>query len=112
MANATQELIRNLLETKFEVLNDELIEDAKKRIIDVVGCAIGGVNASGNSVIMDLVRGWGGRNEATILVHGDKVPAHIAAMVNSILCRSYDYEVILESIQPLTAPWSSIANMI
>ena len=96
MTNATQELIRNLLETRFEALNDGLIEGAKKRMIDVVGCAIGGVNASGNSMMMGLVREWGGRHEATILVHGDRVPAHIAAMVNSMMCRSYDYEPILE----------------
>lgn len=93
MNTAIEELVGNVLETKFEVFSDELVENAKKRMIDVVGCAIGGANASGNPMIMDLVREWGGKKEATILFYGDRVPAHNAAMVNSIMCRSYDYEV-------------------
>lgn len=97
MSTVMEELVANVLGTKFEVFKDTMIEDAKKRLIDVVGCAIGGVNASCNSMILDLVREWGGKEEATILVHGDKVPAQNAAMVNSIMCRSYDYEVCLES---------------
>jgi 2-methylcitrate dehydratase PrpD len=97
MNNATQELISNVLETKFDTFSDELVEDAKKRFIDVIGCAIGGVNASGNKMIIDLVTDWGGKKEATILVHGNRLPAHNAAMVNCVMCRSYDYEACLNA---------------
>lgn len=96
MSNPTEELVKNVLNTKFEAFSNEQVEDVKKRFIDVIGCAIGGANASGNSIILDLVREWGGKKEATILCHGDRVPVHHAAMLNSIMCRSYDYEVILE----------------
>lgn len=96
MSNPTEELVKNVLNTKFEAFSNEQVEDVKKRCIDVIGCAIGGANASGNSIILDLVREWGGKKEATILCHGDRVPAHHAAMLNSIMCRSYDYEVNLE----------------
>ena len=93
MPTISEELVSNILETRYEVFSDELVADAKKRIIDVIGCAIGGANASGNAAIIDLVREWNGKKEATVLVHGDRVTAHDAAMVNSIMCRSYDYEV-------------------
>ncbi|MFC1870605.1 MmgE/PrpD family protein [Chloroflexota bacterium] len=93
MTTAIEELAGNVLETGFEAFSAENVAEAKNRIIDVVGCAIGGANASGNSILIDLVTGWGGKKEATILVHGHRVPAHNAAMVNSIMCRSYDYEV-------------------
>ena len=92
MATVIDELVSYILETRFEDFGEEVVEDAKKRIIDVAGCAIGGANAPGISIMLDLLRGWGGKKEASIIAHGDGVPAHNAAMMNSIMARSYDYE--------------------
>ncbi|MFC1933128.1 MmgE/PrpD family protein [Chloroflexota bacterium] len=87
-----EEWARNIVETRFEKFDIEIVERAKQRIIDVVGCAIGGANAAGCSMIVDLVKEWDGKKEATILVHGVKAPAHNVAMANSIMARSFDYE--------------------
>ena len=83
-----EELSENVLNTRFENFDRETLEKNKNRIIDVVGCLIGGAHASGNQALVDLVKGWGGKEEATILIHGGKVPALHAAMVNSIMARS------------------------
>jgi 2-methylcitrate dehydratase PrpD len=90
--SVTQELVRNVLDTPFEAFDASVVNSARERIIDVVGCMIGGANAPGNSMLLDLAREWGGREEATVMVHGVKVPAHNAALVNSIMARSYDFE--------------------
>ena len=82
----------NVLDTRFENFDQATLTSAKSRIIDVVGCLIGGANAAGNSVLIDLVKEWGGKEEATILAHGVKVPAHNAAMVNSVMARSFDFD--------------------
>jgi 2-methylcitrate dehydratase PrpD len=86
------ELVRNILKASFQSFDASVIDRARNRIIDVVGCMIGGANASGNSMLIDLVKGWGGKKEGTILVHGIKAPVHDAAMVNSVMSRSYDFE--------------------
>jgi 2-methylcitrate dehydratase PrpD len=86
------ELVRNILRVSFKSFDASVVDRARDRIIDVVGCIIGGANASGNSTLIDLVKGWGGKKEGTILVHGIKVPVHDAAMVNSVMSRSYDFE--------------------
>jgi 2-methylcitrate dehydratase PrpD len=86
------ELAKNVLETPFEAFDASTLERARDRIIDVVGCIIGGANATGCSMLIDLVREWGGKKETTILVHGGKVPAHNAALVNCVMARSYDFE--------------------
>jgi 2-methylcitrate dehydratase PrpD len=91
---AIQALSENVLNTQFEDIDEQTVESAKNRIIDIVGCAIGGSVAGGNKELVDLVRGWGGKEEATLLVFGGKVPAHYAAMVNSIICRSFDFEAM------------------
>jgi 2-methylcitrate dehydratase PrpD len=93
-AKPIEELSTNILNTRFENLNEATLENAKNRIIDVLGCAIGGANASGNSALIKLVKEWGGKEEATILAWGGKVPACNAAMVNSIMARSFDFEVV------------------
>jgi len=88
---AIEELSAYVLDTGFEDFDRETMDNAKTRIIDTVGCLIGGANAPGNSALVDLVKGWGGREEATILIHGGKAPAHNVAMVNCIMVRSFDF---------------------
>jgi 2-methylcitrate dehydratase PrpD len=89
---ATDKLVENILETRFENFEAGLVENTKSRIIDTLGCLIGGANAPGNLEIVDLVKDWGGKEEATILIHNGRVLAQNAAMVNSIMARSFDYE--------------------
>ena len=102
--SVTLELVRNILDTSFENFDSSMVERARERIIDVVGCMIGGANAPGNSMLLDLIREWGGREEATIIVHGMKVPAHNAALMNSIMARSYDFEPCGSQVNGKTTP--------
>lgn len=89
----------NAVETRFEDFNDETVELAKHRIIDVIGCAIGGANAPGNKQLIELVGQWGAKGESTIWIHGGKSTAQNVAMVNAIQNRSYDFEVMSFGIE-------------
>jgi 2-methylcitrate dehydratase PrpD len=91
-ASATEELVVNILGTRFENFDSAVVEQAKIRIIDVIGCLLAGVKAPGNTALVELVRDWGGKEEATILVHGIKALCQNVAMVNCIMARSFDYE--------------------
>jgi 2-methylcitrate dehydratase PrpD len=95
---AIEALSSNVIETRFENFDQAVLNNARNRIIDIIGCLIAGVKASGNSELVELVKDWGGKEEATILVHGIKVPAHNAAMVNSIMARSFDFEALIPLI--------------
>ncbi len=85
-------LVRNVLNTSFENIDHEARERARGRLIDVVGCILGGARGSGCSMLIELAREWGGRGEGTILGHGLKVPAPHAAMINCVMARSYDFD--------------------
>jgi 2-methylcitrate dehydratase PrpD len=89
---AVAELAENTVKTRFDNFDKETVETVKGRLIDIIGCAIGGANATGNQELLNLVRGWGGKGEATILVHAGKALAKDAAMVNAVMTRSYDFE--------------------
>ena len=92
---AVEELAAHVVDTRFADFDASVVESAKNRIIDVIGSAIGGANAPGNLELIDLIKEWGGKPEATILIHGGKAPAHNVAMVNAIMSRSYDFEVMM-----------------
>ena len=99
-----EELAKNVLDTSFESFDKDVVEQAKIRILDAVGCTIGGANASGCGMIVDLVKRWGGEKESTILVHGGKAPAHNVAMINSIMCRSFDFEPVGPYVYDMKIP--------
>jgi 2-methylcitrate dehydratase PrpD len=91
---AIEAISNNVVDTRFDNFDEATVETAKNRIIDIIGCAIGGANAPGNSNIINMVTKWGGLKESTVWIHGGKVPAQNAAMVNAVMTRSYDFEVI------------------
>ena len=73
--NAIEKLAANAVETRFENFDAATLESTKYRIIDTLGCLIGGADGVGNPELVDLLRDRGGKEESTILVHGGKVPA-------------------------------------
>ncbi len=88
----TRELVRNVRETSFDSLEAAVIDRARDRIIDVVGCMISGADAPGCSMLLNILQEWGGRQEATVILHGVRIPVHCAALVNGVMARSYDFE--------------------
>jgi 2-methylcitrate dehydratase PrpD len=92
--NATDQIINNILETRFESIDNKTIHRAKEEVIDTIGCALGGANDIGSPAVVDLVREWGGSKESTVLGYGFKAPAHHAAMANAIMARSFDFGMV------------------
>jgi 2-methylcitrate dehydratase PrpD len=109
---AIEQMSANAVNTKYENFDLETVDLAKKRVIDVIGCAIGGANAPGNAAMVDLVRRWGGNGEATIWIHGGKAPAQNASMVNTIMDRSYDFEVMSYAIGEKTLASHHAATLV
>ena len=91
-------LAENVLKTRFEDIDSSTVENTKKRILDVIGCAIGGAKAPGNDGLVGLVKSWGGKKEATILAYGVKAASPDVAWANAILCRSFDWEPLVAVI--------------
>jgi 2-methylcitrate dehydratase PrpD len=99
-----EKMIANILETKLENIPQPIINHAKDRILDSLGCLICGANDAGNPELLGIVREMGGRPEARILIHGDRVPAGTAAMVNCIMCRSFDFEPVSPVVDGVSVP--------
>lgn len=89
-----EQFAKNIVEKRFEEFDPAIVAHAKDRIIDTVGCLIGGCDDSGNLELVRLLKEQGGAPESSILIHGGKVPAGQAALINSIMCRSFDFEPV------------------
>ena len=91
-------------ELSFERLPRHVVEDTKKLILDQLGVMLVGSAASGVDSLLASTRRWGGAKEASVLVHGDKLPAHHAAMINGTMARAQDFDSVHEgAIVHLTA---------
>jgi len=93
-ARAIDTIAAHLVTTRYEDIDTASIELAKRRVLDVIGCALGGAAIDGNAELLELLRGWGGAPQAGVLGHGGKLPAPHAAFLNSIMARSNDLEVM------------------
>ena len=66
-SEVTDALIHNILETKFENIPQETVDNTKRRILDMIGCIIGGAKCDGSERLADIIGNWGGKEEASIL---------------------------------------------
>ena len=78
-------------EAKFEDLPNEPVDTIKNVILTILGTTIAGATAEGCQEVVNQVKEWGGKEEATILIHGGKVPAYNAALANSVMARAVDF---------------------
>lgn len=100
----TQDLVDHIVRTDFESLDTTSVERAKWRVLDACGCALAGAKAPGCRAMWNLITGWGGTPESTILGYGGRAPAHNVAMLNSLMTRSYDYEPVEAEFDDRTGP--------
>jgi 2-methylcitrate dehydratase PrpD len=92
--NMSETVARHVAGTGFGDFDVDAVNRAKVRIIDSLGNIAAGHRGQGNDALLRLARTWGGAPEARVLVHGVRIPAHNAAMVNAVMMRSYDFEPI------------------
>ncbi|MBN2126068.1 MAG: MmgE/PrpD family protein [Deltaproteobacteria bacterium] len=86
-----KKLVDYLDAARFESIPREPLHTVRNVLLTVLGTTIAGSSAEGCGTMIDLFRGVGGKEEATILIHGGKVPAQNASFVNGVMARALDY---------------------
>ncbi len=92
MHGIEEKLVDYICHTKYESSPAEVVNTAKNMILTNIGTAIAGAMLEGCQSLVDQIKGWGGKEEATILLHGGKVPAHNAVFINSYMARALDFD--------------------
>jgi 2-methylcitrate dehydratase len=85
---------RYALGLKYESLPQDVVHEAKRSLLDALGCAIGAYDAPGRPICEGMVRDMGGTEEATVFCSGLRTSAPNATLVNCFLVRFLDYNDI------------------
>jgi 2-methylcitrate dehydratase PrpD len=86
-----RQLCRLVIETDFDSLPKEVVEHAKRTILDTLAATMGGSNLEGVDAFVELVKEKGGKPESLIPFHGGKVPASEAALAIGPMARAMDF---------------------
>jgi 2-methylcitrate dehydratase PrpD len=94
--DAIMDLARLFTETRYEDLSEASIEAAKKLIIDIMATTTAGSTALIVPEVAKYFMDMGGKEEASVLVYGKKIPAANAALVNALAGHARDWDDTLE----------------
>ena len=88
----TKDSAQYAVRASFEDYPKEVVDKAKILILDNIGCMLGGSETALGSAILDPIKSMGGREEATLVGAGMRVPAIQAAFVNGTTANALDYD--------------------
>lgn len=90
----SQQISEFSINLKFDDLPDNVVNEVKRYLYDSIGCAFGGYHTKDVNIIRDIYNDMGGKDEATVIGFGDKIPAVNATLVNSLMVRALDFNDI------------------
>lgn len=76
----------------FEKIPAAVIEKAKDLILDTLGICIASSRIDFGTAALNLIAGWRGLPESSLIGSGEKVPAQNAAFANGVLGHGQDYD--------------------
>lgn len=94
-ADVTRQLSEFSSNLKFSDLPAEIVTEAKRLILDTIGCGLGGYGVEKGQMAVRYAKHMGGTPEATILGVKEKVPSAIAAFANGDLMNALDWNVLM-----------------
>src|SRR5512136_308627 len=102
---AEENLVDFVYDTRFGDIPYSALETVKRQVLAVLGTTIAGATADGCEAAVQLYKELAGKEEATILVYGGRLPAHDAAFVNGVMARALDF---CDSMAPGPPPGSAV----
>src|SRR5207247_9507142 len=88
---ASERLARFVHELSLAAIPLDAREHAELCRMDTLGLALAAVSEPAATAAAAVARGTGGAPEATLLVHGDRVPAGLAALANGTAAFSHNF---------------------
>lgn len=90
-ASVARQYARYGLTLDYDSLPDAVVWQAKRSLLDGLGCAIGAYDTEGMNACSELVDQLGGRGEATVFATGTMTDSASAALANAFLVRYLDF---------------------
>ena len=94
MSSLSGKISRFTLDLNFENIPEVAVWEAKRFLLDSVGCALAAVNNEDMEMMYRFIEKMGGTPEATVIGKDAKTNASNAALMNCLLTRAMDYNDI------------------
>lgn len=92
-------IVEFILDTGYDDLPREPVDTIKNVVLTIFGTVLAGATLEGHDMLLQQIKEWGGKEEATILFHGGRAPAHNAVLINSFMARATDFcESLIQGI--------------
>ena len=78
----------------FDDLPDDAVHEARRYLLDSVGCALGGFTQHDVKIALDVLGPMAGNGDATVIGTGDKIDPVSASLLNALMVRVMDYNDI------------------
>jgi 2-methylcitrate dehydratase PrpD len=77
---------------RFEDIPRESVGVLKNVVLNDLGAIVGGSTSQGCETLLNMVKAWGGKEEARVLIYGNRLPAYNAVLINSTMARALDID--------------------
>jgi len=81
---------------RYDTLPEQVIRIVKERVLDTLGTMIAGSSTKECKKLVNLIKSWGGKEESSLIIYGDKVPAPLAALCNGTMARACEMDDVHE----------------
>jgi 2-methylcitrate dehydratase len=112
MTTLVEQLTRRVSALRYEDLPPEVVGQAKKLIVDTVGCALGGSASATARIARDIAASVSSTQAATVMVSGERTSPDLAAFANGAMIRYLDYNDGYTSTGESGHPSDSIAAVL
>jgi len=112
MATLVEHMSAYAAALRYEDLPPEVIQTAKRVIIDSIGCALGGYDSAPEKIARDLAGLTSSRQPATVMVSGLQTSPELATFANGVMIRFLDYNDGYTSTGESGHPSDSIAAVL
>ncbi len=90
----TAKMSRWAASLRYEDLSQDAIYQAKRFLLDSVGCALGGYRQHDAKIVLEVLDELAGRGAATVIGTGKRVDPVSATLANALMIRCMDYNDI------------------
>jgi 2-methylcitrate dehydratase PrpD len=88
----TKKLAEFVQDTNYKDIPSEVIEKGKHCILDCLGSALGGIDDDASKIIIEYIKEFGGKEQATVIGTDIKTDVALAALANGVISHALDFD--------------------
>src|SRR6266404_3194637 len=95
--DAAWPLVQHVCRTRYADLPESAIRSARRDVLDIFGCVLGGSGSPGIDELCSVIGRWGGLEESRVVRRATRLPAPQAALLNASMGHALDFDDTLDS---------------